>query len=140
MTKKQKQKKEDDFLPPDPENAELANMPVYSDTRNIMPGMIVYTIAPYAVTPEIPYTTFGIEPRIITQIHDSGVNGGTLFLTYKYEISPIIGDKTKFQLKAIDDILYSPLTKEHAEYIAKKLNEQAKQKYLEHRAKLDKVR
>ncbi|MBQ0013352.1 MAG: hypothetical protein KBS86_02160 [Proteobacteria bacterium] len=127
-----RKKKTDEFLPPDPENEALSNLAVFVDTRNLMPGMVVYTVVPTPPTNKIPYVVYNIEPRIITQIHDSGVNGGTIFITYTHYVSNAVGNDKQIQIKCEEETLYSPLTKEHAEYVAKKLTEQSKALYMKY--------
>lgn len=125
-----RKKKDSEFSSEDFENEALNNIPVYLDTRNLTPGMVVYTVVPTDPTSEVPYTVYHIEPRIIAQIHDSGVNGGTIFITYSHYVSKVIGNDKQIQIKCEETTLYSPLTQAHAEYVAKKLTEQSKLLYL----------
>ncbi len=124
-------KKTDELLLPDSGNEALNNISVYIDTRSLMPGMVVYTVVPTPPTNKIPYTVYHVEPRIITQIHDSGVNGGTIFITYTHHVSSTVGNSKQIQIQCEEETLYSPLTKEHAEYVANKLTEQSKTLYLQ---------
>ena len=106
---------------------------VFLDTRKIMPGMVVYTIESIAPTEKTRYVTYKPAPRIITEIQDNGVNNGTLFLTYSHEVMSIptyraIQNKEP-QVVSKTEVIYSPLTKSHAEYICKLLNLQSKQMY-----------
>lgn len=124
------EKKDAEFSSEDSENEALDNIPVYLDTRNLTPGMVVYTVVSTAPTSEVPYTVYHIEPRVIAQIHDSGVNGGTIFITYRHYASKVVGNDKQIQIKSEETTLYSPLTQKHAEYVAKKLTEQSQLLYL----------
>ncbi|MFQ6739325.1 MAG: hypothetical protein ACLRFJ_01485 [Alphaproteobacteria bacterium] len=135
-----REKNDTELLSEDFENEALNNIPVYLDTRNLTPGMVVYTVVPTDPTSEVPYTVYHIEPRVIAQIYDSGVNGGTIFITYSHYVSKVVGYDSQIQIKCEENILYSPLTKEHAEYVAKKLTEQSKLLYLQCCAKKQNAR
>lgn len=105
---------------------------IYVDTTKLLPGFIVYVIGKRTPNKEIPYITYKPEPRVITSIHDSGVNGGTVFFTYSHQVvkpQSITKSETDFQVIAEEDVIYSPLTKGHAEYICKLLNLQSKRLY-----------
>lgn len=108
------------------------NFPVYADTTKLLPGYIVYIIGQRQPTKEKPYVTYKPEPRVVSSIHDSGVNGGTTFFTFSHRIEKpqsITKSETDFQIVSEEDIIYSPLTKAHAEYICKLLNLQSKRLY-----------
>ena len=104
----------------------------YADTTKLLPGVIVYVVGKRPPTKDKPYVTYKPEPRVITSIHDSGVNGGTVFFTYSHEIvkpQSITKSDKDFQVISEEDVVYSPLTKGHAEYICKLLNLQSKRLY-----------
>ena len=94
-----REKNDTELLSEDSENEALNNIPVYLDTRSLTPGMVVYTVVPTPPTNEVPYTVYHIEPRIIAQIHDSGVNGGTIFITYSHYVSKVVGNDKQIQIK-----------------------------------------
>ena len=103
--------------------------PVYADTTKLLPGYIVYIIGKRPPTAEKPYVTYKPEPRVVSSIHDSGVNGGTTFFTFSHRIvkpQSITKGEKDFQVVAEEDVIYSPLTKGHAEYICRLLNLQSK--------------
>lgn len=105
---------------------------IYADTTKLLPGFIVYVIGKRTPNKEIPYITYKPEPRVITSIHDSGVNGGTVFFTYSHQVvkpQSITKGEKDFQVVSDEDVIYSPLTKGHAEYICKLLNLQSKRLY-----------
>ena len=104
----------------------------WGDTTALAPGVIVYVLGKRGPTKEKPYVTYKPEPRVITSIHDNGVNGGTMFFTYTHEIvrsQSIIKDANEFQVVSREDVIYSPLTKAHAERLCKLLNLQSKRLY-----------
>ncbi|MFQ6695789.1 MAG: hypothetical protein ACLRFF_04435 [Alphaproteobacteria bacterium] len=108
------------------------NFPVYADTTKLLPGYIVYIIGERPPTAEKPYVTYKPEPRVVSSIHDSGVNGGTTFFTFSHRIvkpQSITKGEKDFQVISEEDVIYSPLTKAHAEYICKLLNLQSKRLY-----------
>ena len=105
---------------------------MYTDTTKLLPGFIVYVVGKREPTKDKPYITYKPEPRVIASIHDSGVNGGTVFFTYSHRVvkpQSITKNETDFQVIAEEDVIYSPLTKGHAEYICKLLNLQSKRLY-----------
>ena len=105
---------------------------LYTDTTKLLPGFIVYIIGKREPTKDKPYVTYKPEPRVIASIHDSGVNGGTVFFTYSHEVikpQSITKSDKDFQIISEDDVIYSPLTKGHAEYICRLLNLQSKRLY-----------
>ena len=115
------------------------NFDMYIDTTTLMPGVIVYVIGKRAPTDEKPYITYKPEPRVVSSIHDSGVNGGTMFFTYTHRIEKpqsITKDEKDFTVVSEEDVIYSPLTKGHAEYICKLLNLQSKRLYDKHLLKM----
>ena len=77
-----------------------------------------------------PFVTYRPSPRIITQIHDNGVKGGTIFLTYEHKFVQHMNfnntEKGYGQVISETEVLYSPLTKEQADYICNLLNAQSK--------------
>ena len=105
---------------------------LYTDTTKLLPGFIVYIVGKRAPTKETPYVTYKPEPRVIVSIHDSGVNGGTMFFTYSHNVerAPVFAKgNQEFQITSEEDTIYSPLTHGHAEYICKLLNLQSKRLY-----------
>jgi len=108
------------------------NFDMYIDTTKLQPGVIVYVIGKREPTPEKPYITYKPEPRVVSSIHDSGVNGGTMFFTYTHRIEKpqsITKGEQDFTVVSDEDVIYSPLTKGHAEYICRLLNLQSKRLY-----------
>ena len=102
---------------------------VFLNTTEMTPGLVCYVVESIAPTDKVPYVTYKPAPRIITQIHDSGVNQGTLFFSYSHRI--VYSTITKIpQVISEEEVIYSPLTKSHAEYICKLLNIQSKQTYM----------
>lgn len=114
---------------------------MYIDTTKLIPGFVIYVISKQEPTEKRPWTVYKYEPRVITSIHDSGVNGGTVFFTYSHEfVHPLsLGgakDKNVFQVVSNEDSIYSPLTREHAQLICAELNSQSRSLYLSHLAKM----
>lgn len=108
---------------------------IYTDTRKILPGLVVYVIEQIAPTEKTPYVKYKPAARIITEIQDNGVNNGTLFFTYVHEIKAPAPTYNAGNLKSREvvshpEIIYSPLTKAHAEYVCNLLNLQSKQEYM----------
>ena len=133
MTKKpEEEMKEEEFSE---EELELAATPIYLDTTNIIPGVQVWIIEPIKPSEKVPYTTFRPVPRIVTQVHNNGVNGGTVFMSYKPEIYTDIMDRNH-RVEAIEHTFYSPLTKEQAIIVCRKLNNQMKHFYEKNMQKL----
>ena len=115
------------------------NFPIYTDTTKLLPGFIVYVVGKRAPTAEKPYVTYKPEPRVVSSIHDSGVNGGTVFFTFTHEVIKPVSmkkDKNDFQIVSEEDVINSPLTKGHAEYICNLLNLQSKRLYEKQLAKI----
>ena len=59
-------------------------------------------------------------------------SGGTTFFTFSHRIvkpQSITKGEKDFQVISEEDVIYSPLTKAHAEYICKLLNLQSKRLY-----------
>jgi hypothetical protein len=111
----------------------------YKDTTQLVPGMIVYVVGQRAPTDEKPYITYKPEPRVISSIHDSGVNGGTVFFTYSHRIEkPQSYTRGKFDFKVVadEDVIYTPLTYDHAKLICRLLNLQSKRLYDKHLLKM----
>lgn len=111
------------------------NFEIYTDTRRILVGFVVYIIEQIAPTEKIPYVTYKPAPRIITEIQDNGVNNGTVFFTYSHKITapaPTYNSDKHDSAKIVSEpeVIYSPLTKAHAEYVCKLLNLQSKQEYM----------
>lgn len=104
----------------------------FTDTRAIKPGLVCYVIEKLPPTAKKPYVTYRPTPRVITQVHDSGVNGGTIFFTYNHKIATNQSFNGISYTVSEDEVIYSPLTKEHADYICKLLNIQSKQVYIKH--------
>lgn len=116
---------------------------VFVDTTKMMPGLVCYVIEKIAPTSKKPYVTYRPVPRVITQVHDSGVNGGTIFFTYNHKVSTLQNFNGASYIVSEDEVIYSPLTKEHADYICTLLNIQSKQvytKYLKEKAKQEKLK
>lgn len=117
------------------------NFSMYIDTTKLCPGVIVYVIGKRPPTDEKPYVTYKPEPRVVSSIHDSGVNGGTVFFTYTHQIEKpqsITKGEKDFKVVSEEDVIYSPLTKGHAEYICKLFNLQSKRLYDKHLLKIQK--
>ena len=116
-------------------NAREWNFNVYTDTTAFVPGVVVYVIEKIEPSQKTPYVTYRPSARIITGIHDSGVNQGTVFFSYKHTVvvSQNLGlqsDGNKIhQVISEDDVIYSPLTKGHAQHICKLLNLQSRTMY-----------
>ena len=111
----------------------------WGDTTALAPGVIVYVLGTRGPTKEKPYITYKPEPRVITSIHDNGVNGGTMFFTYTHEIvrpQSITKGENEFQVVSTEEVIYSPLTKAHAERLCKLLNLQSKRLYEKHLIKM----
>ena len=107
---------------------------VYTDTRKILPGLVVYIVEQIAPTTKTPYVTYKPAPRIITEIQDNGANNGAVFFTYSHKITEptpaYTSDAMPRQVVGVAEVIYSPLTKDHATYICKLLNLQSKQTYM----------
>lgn len=116
-------------------NSNLKGLTVFLDTREILPGMVVYVVDKVPPTDTVPYITYKPAPRIITEVQDNGVNNGTVFLTYAPKVVTVgtyhSKQHNKPQVTSEMNVIYSPLTKEHAEYVCKLLNAQSKQTYME---------
>lgn len=114
---------------------------MYIDTTKLIPGFVIYIISKQKPTKQRPWTVYKYEPRVITSIHDSGVNGGTVFFTFSHEIVQPLSlpggkNENEFQIISDEDSIYSPLTKEHAQFICAELNSQSRSLYLSHLAKI----
>ena len=114
---------------------------MFLDTTKLTPGVVIYIISQQKPTAQRPWVVYKYEPRVITSIHDSGVNGGTVFFTYSHEfVQPLSlsgsQDKNEFQVVSSEDTIYSPLTKEHAQFICAELNSQSRSLYQSHLAKM----
>ena len=68
-------------------------------------------------------------PRVITQIHDSGVNGGTIFFSYNHKFIKADQIADTYKVVSEDEIIYSPLTEQQADYICRLLNTQSRKIY-----------
>ena len=103
-------------------------MDVFVDTTSMTPGLVCYTIKKIAPTSKKPYVTYKPEPRVITQVHDNGVNGGTIFLTCAHKVvkSADFNGRKDTIVVSEDEALYTPLTKEQAIYVCKILNAQSR--------------
>jgi len=106
------------------------DFPIFTDTTKMLPGFVCYVVVQVAPSDKIPYVTYKPAARVITQIHDSGVNQGTTFFTYSHQVVRSFID-TKPTVISEEEVIYSPLTKEHAEYMCKLLNAQSKNLYKE---------
>ncbi len=106
----------------------LNGLEIFSHTTNMAPGLVCYTIEKIAPNDKKPYVTYRPTPRVITQVHENGANGGTIFLTYSHKLmksSDFNGQKNA-KVVSEDEALYTPLTKEHALYVCKILNAQSR--------------
>lgn len=119
-------------------NKYVQNLTVFIDTTKMTPGLVCYVIEKIAPTDKKPYVTYRPTPRVITQIHDNGVNGGTIFFTYNHKVEKNQNFVGTSYAVSEDQAIYSPLTKEHADYICKLLNIQSKQVYEKHMRELAK--
>ena len=116
----------------------MTEFAVYTDTTQIVPGFVVYGIEKVSSK---PYDKFKPVPRVVTGIHDNGVNNGQFFLTYRHDFvknPDFKGYKPKGKTKekeymvvAREEEFFSPLTKDQAIYMCDVLNLQSKQAYLE---------
>ncbi len=113
-------------------NDNVRALSVFVDTRKMMPGLVCYVIEKVVPTQKKPYVTYRPTPRVITQVHDSGVNGGTIFFTYNHKIATNQSFNGISYTVSENEVIYSPLTKEHADYICRLLNIQSKQVYVKH--------
>ncbi len=111
---------------------------IFSDTTVILPGLVVYVVDKIEPTEKIPYTTYKPAPRIIVSVHNNGVNGGTVFITYEHKLNREMNFQQHYKLVSEYEVIYSPLTKTHAEYICRLLNFQSKQAYNKAMIKLQK--
>lgn len=124
-------------------NDNVTELSVFVDTTKMMPGLVCYVIEKIAPTQKKPYVTYRPVPRVITQVHDSGVNGGTIFFTYNHKIATNQQLNGYSYVSSEDEVIYSPLTKEHADYICNLLNIQSRQvytKYLKEKAKQERLK
>ena len=120
----------------------INGMEIFSHTLNMTPGLVCYTIEKIAPNDKKPYVTYRPTPRVITQVHKNGVNGGTIFLTYSHKLtksSDFNGQKTA-RVVSEDEALYTPLTKEHALYVCKILNAQSRIFYMQQIKKQQKIK
>lgn len=115
---------------------ELNEIPIFLDTTSIIPGMKVYVIEKVPANPKTPYITFRAVPRIVSQVHSTGINNGTTFFSYKPILKTDIGTQKKVSVEVEETVFYSPLTKEQAELICKQLNLQMKHFYEKNIAKI----
>jgi len=119
-----------------------ASFTIYMDTRKIKPGTVVYVIEKIEPNEKIPYVTYKPAVRIITEIQDNGVNNGTVFLTYTPKVASVSTYYTPQhnapQVISEHDVIYSPLTKAHAEFVCRLLNLQSKQKYKQYVRQIEK--
>lgn len=117
-------------------NYNIGKLCVFLDTTKMSPGLVCYTIEKIEPTASRPWVKYVPAARIIAQIHDSGVNGGTVFLSYKHKVVHAGQFEKKHQIVSEDDVFYSPLTKEHALYVCKLLNVQSKNEYIKEKKRL----
>ena len=111
---------------------------IFSDTTVILPGLIVYVVDKVEPTDKIPYTTYKPAPRIVVSVHNNGVNGGTVFITYEHKLNRETNFQQNYKIVSEYEVIYSPLTKTHAEYICRLLNFQSKQAYQQAMIKMQK--
>jgi hypothetical protein len=102
---------------------------IFSDTTEISPGLVCYVVEKSEPTNKTPYVTYKPAPRVIVSVHNNGVNGGTVFITYEHKLSAKPDFHQHYNIVSEYEVIYSPLTKPHAEYICKLLNFQSKQAY-----------
>ena len=109
-------------------NKYVGDIEMVVDTTKMAPGLVCYTIEKIEPTNKLPYVRYKPVPRVITQIHDSGVNGGTIFFAYdhKFVSAANFSGKQSGQVISENEVIYSPLTKEHAIFICKLLNVQSR--------------
>jgi len=115
------------------------NFILYMDTTKLLPGGIIYVVSKHEPTEKRPWTVYKYEPRVITSIHDNGVNGGTVFFTYSHDIvkpQALGKNKDDFMVVSTEDAIYSPLTKGHAQFICAALNTQSRSLYESKLAKI----
>ena len=107
---------------------------MYTDTTQLVPGLVIYVIDTIAPTDKRPYVTYRPSPRVIAEIRDSGVNNGTSFFVYNHNVvqKPEFKTLHKFNVVSELEIVYSPLTKGHAAYLCKLFNFQSRKTYLEY--------
>lgn len=108
---------------------QLSELSVFLDTRALTPGMTVYVVVPFQPNEKIPYAFYIAEPRIITQMYDNGVNGGTTFGSFRPYVSSKIGNCNEITVCTKEESFNTPYTKEQAEFIAKTLTEQSRAVY-----------
>ena len=106
---------------------------LFNDTTKICPGTVVYVVEDIAPTPKKPYVTYRPSERVIVCVHSNGVDQGTTFLTRSHRkennLSYANNGENSFTVVSDEEVIYSPLTKAHAEYICKLLNVQSRQFY-----------
>lgn len=119
-------------------NEYVFKWPVYTNTTTIRPGMIVYTIDQIQPTVKKPWVSYVSTPRIITQVHDNGVNGGTVFLTYdhKFVRTMDFGETQPYKVVSEDRAIYTPYTKEVGDGVCAFLNAQSRILYRQKMKKL----
>lgn len=111
----------------------IEGLEIFSRTTNMTPGLVCYTIEKIAPNDKRHYVTYRPSPRVITQVHENGANGGTIILTYSHKFVKSVDFNGRKTGKVIseDEALYTPLTKEHALYVCKVLNAQSKLFYIQ---------
>lgn len=122
-------------------NKYLQGVFVFVDTTKMRPGQICFTIEKIPPMNKKPYVTYRPEPRIITQIHNNGVNGGTMFFSYSHKCDKGLNfnNSDKFTVISEDEIIYSPLTVEQATYTCKLLNAQSRMFYQKEQRRIQKM-
>jgi len=110
----------------------IDELEIFVHTTNMTPGLVCYTIEKIAPNPKKPYVTYCPAPRVIVQVHENGVNGGTIIMSYahKFVKSVDFNDQKTAKVVSEDEALYTPLTKEHAIYVCKILNAQSRLFYM----------
>jgi len=111
----------------------IEGIEIFLHTTDMTPGLICYTIEKIAPNDKKPYVTYRPTPRVITQVHENGANGGTIILTYSHKFVKSVdfnGGKTG-KVDSEVEALYTPLTKEHALYVCKILNVQSRLYYMQ---------
>lgn len=111
---------------------------IFSDSTAILPGLICYVVEKIEPTNKTPYVTYKPSPRVIVSVHNNGVNGGTVFITYDHKLNHKTDFQQSYQVVSEYEVIYSPLTKSHAQYICGLLNFQSKQTYKQAMIKIQK--
>ena len=114
----------------------------FSDKFKIAPGIICYTIDKIDPTIKKPYVTYKPVPCVVTQIHENGANGGTVFFTcsHKFVKSVDFNGNGSYTVVSEEKAFFTPLTKKHAIYVCKILNSQSRIFYMQQIRKQQKTK